>query len=101
MKRVAQPIFALWADLTDGLQREKRRRAKYRQLFSTPLGQEVLADMMMSYGFMVADAPSDPHTDSHRNGARWVIGDVLRTAGVEGAPLARAIVNDDLTLGFE
>lgn len=80
---------------------EKARRARYRDLFDTLLGREVLADILASCGYFAADTPHDEATANHRNGARWAAAQILFAMGADDADaLTVAIINDDLNEVF-
>lgn len=76
---------------------EKARRQEYRDLFNTPLGREVLADILGELGVFSADGPQDRDAANHRNGARWAGFRLLQIMGADHADvLTRAVLNDDV-----
>jgi hypothetical protein len=98
IRRIGQTLFHLWRGLDDP---EVRRRQAYRDLFSTPAGQEVLADIAMSLGVVTAAPPVDPYKDAFDAGARWAALQILEWSGVGQKTLAMAILNDDLSGAFD
>lgn len=76
---------------------EAARRQKYRDLFNTILGREVLADFLATVGFFSADTPHDANVANHRNGARWAGGELLRAMDADNPnALTMAVINDDV-----
>lgn len=98
--RPRQTLLGLWASVPPA-KRKAARRAAYRAVFDTPQGRTVLADIMMSAGFLVARPPQDLAAANHGEGARWLVAEILAAAGVEGAALTMAVIHDDLSLATE
>jgi hypothetical protein len=94
--RFPQTLFQLWKQ-TPWERKAAERRDLYRRVFATPDGQAVLADMMMTAGFLSVTPPVDAQTMAYREGARWVIAEILQTMDVERAGLARAVMMDDVS----
>lgn len=96
----AQSLFKLSTG-GDPQRYEAERRSKYRLLFNTLLGREVLADFLSACGVFSQDGAHQGDVANHRNGARWAGFEILRAMGVDDADAqTRAILNDDVTEFF-
>lgn len=101
-----QTLFKLAAAARDDAAAQARyeqaRRAKYRDLFNTLLGREVLADLLASLGYFAADPPTGGELAVYRNGMRAGAAEILKAMGVDDADqLTRAIIDDDLNEVFQ
>ena len=75
---------------------EKERRSKYRLLFNSVIGREVLADFLTATGVFAQDEAHSGDVANFRNGARWAGGEILRALGADDADvLTRVVLNDD------
>ncbi len=63
--------------------KEKRRRATYKEIFSTDAGQEVLDDLMKSNYFFTSTQTSDPYETSFNEGRRSVILAILNYVSLD------------------
>lgn len=99
-----QSLFKLASHAASAQERaryEAERRRKYRDLFNTVLGREVLADFLGAVGFFAADTPNAEAVANYRNGARWAGSELLRAMGADSADaLTRAVLSDDLNEVF-
>ncbi|GIK50351.1 MAG: hypothetical protein BroJett013_30480 [Alphaproteobacteria bacterium] len=106
-KLPAQTIFRLGLDARTGAPEaqaayEAARRAKYRDLFDTLLGREVLADFLATVGFFAADAPHERDVANYRNGMRAAGAEILKAMGLDSADaLTAAMIGDDLGEVFD
>ena len=57
--------------------KEKRRRATYKEVFATEAGQEVLDDLMKSNYFFTSTQTGDSHESAFNEGRRSVVCAIL------------------------
>ena len=63
--------------------REKRRRATYKEIFSTEAGKEVLDDLMKSNYFFTSTQTGDSHETAFNEGRRSVILAILNYVSLD------------------
>lgn len=105
-KAPPQTLFRLGLDARGnpdaGAAYEKARRQKYRDLFNTLLGREVLADLLGALGYFAADPPTDGELAIYRNGMRAGAAEILKAMGVDDpANLLTAMLNDNISEIFD
>jgi formyltetrahydrofolate hydrolase len=57
--------------------REKRRRANYKEVFSSEIGKEILEDLLRSNYFFTSTHGSDPYETAYNEGRRSVVCAIL------------------------
>lgn len=64
-------------------EKEIDRIAKYKRVFASPEGEEILRDMMLRYYMVSGTYFHEPHHMYFREGARSVISDILEIMEVD------------------
>ena len=65
------------------LNKEKRRRATYKEVFTTEAGQEVLDDLMKSNYFFTSTQTGDSHESAFNEGRRSVVLTILNYVSLD------------------
>ena len=64
-------------------EKDRKRRASYKELFSTEVGREVLEDLMKNNFLWTSTQTSDPHETAFNEGRRSVILAILNYVSLD------------------
>tara|TARA_R100000808_G_C2117997_1_gene130046 strand:- start:70 stop:330 length:261 start_codon:yes stop_codon:yes gene_type:complete len=64
-------------------EKDRKRRASYKELFSTEVGREVLEDLMKNNFLWTSTQTSDPHETAFNEGRRSVILAILNYVALD------------------